>query len=265
MGESSSVPVAIVTGGGRGIGAMVATTLAGRGHRVVITGRDEDRLAATAESIDAEWIVSDVTAPGTAATIVDDVVARHGRLDVLVNNAGTAGGGGPLLSNTVEQWWHVQLVNVYGAMAYMHAALHHMMRSRSGTILNIGSYAGIRPLPFNSAYGTSKAALARLTDSVAQEVAADGVTIMCLSPGLVATDMTRDVPIFEGLPPEAWEPIERIGVLVDSLLDRPDLHELTGRLIHVRDDIEALFGSTDRIRSEELYQLRMDNLSGSVD
>lgn len=87
---------------------------------------------------------------------------------------------------------------------------------------------------------------------------------MNLSPGLVDTEMTRGVPIFDGLPADAWEPIERIGELVVALLGRPDLRELTGRFVHVRDDIDELFESAETIVSRGLYQLGMRGLRGDV-
>lgn len=228
----SSRPVAIVTGGGRGIGAAIASHLAQDDYQVVITGRTSGDLVAGAGRMGADFIVSDVTVPGSAESVVDQVIQRHGRLDVLVNNAGIAGSGGPLSETNVDSWWEVMTVNVYGPMAHMRSALRHMIPNGSGTIFNICSYAATRPTPGNSAYGASKAALARLTDSVAAECQTAGVAVLNLSPGLVDTDMTRGVPIFQGLPPEDWDPIERIGQLVVALLDRPDLHDLTGRFVH---------------------------------
>lgn len=262
--DTPSPPVALVTGGSRGIGKTIARRLVGRGSRVMITGRDEATLTAAARSIGAHPIVSDVTESGAARTVVDRVIAEYGHLDVLVNNAGTAGGGGPFTSNAVEDWWQVMAVNVYGPMAYLHAALAPMTDRQHGTIFNVASYAAIRPTPGNSAYGSSKAALTRLTDSVAAEVAGDGVTIVSISPGLVETDMTRGVPVFEDLPADAWDSVDRVGELVTELLDRPDLHDLTGRFIHVRDDLDELFASVEQIRTGGLYQPGMTSLGGPI-
>ncbi len=258
-------PVAVVTGGGRGIGASVASTLATSGYAVTITGRDGPRLSATADRIGADAIVADVTEPGAARRVIDRVVGQNGCIDVLVNNAGVSGAGGSFTDGTVDEWWNVLEVNLYGPMAYMHAALGHMVPRSAGTIFNIGSYGGIRPLPWASAYGTSKAALARLTDSVAAVVDGDGVTVLCLSPGLVRTDMTRGVPIFDDVPEDEWDPIDRVGELIVALLRRPDLHRLTGRFLHVRDDLTELFASAEQIRDEGLYQLTMRSLSGPID
>lgn len=262
--DVSAKPVAIVTGGGRGIGAAVAAALVADGHHVVIIGRDGGRLEETAARIGAEPIAADVTEPGGAGRVVDDVVDRYGRIDVLVNNAGISGGG-PLVSVAAEDWWRVLEVNVYGPMAYMQAVLGHMVPMGSGIVFNIGSFAGVRPLPGASAYATSKAALARITDSVAAEVESAGVTIMCLSPGLVETDMTRGVPVFDDVPADEWESIDRIGELVISLIARPDIRRLTGRFVHVRDDLDELCGAVDRIGDQGLYQLRMESLEGRID
>lgn len=260
-----SRPVAVVTGGGRGIGAAIAESLTARDHEVILTGRTEASLAETARRLGANYLVSDVTERGAAESVIDQVVERHGRVDLLVNNAGTAGLGGPLADADADSWWEVMSVNVYGPMVYMRAVLQHMIPNGHGTVFNICSYAAIHPTPGNSAYGASKAALARLTDSVAAEVASAGVTVLNLSPGLVETDMTRGVPIFESLPPEAWERIERIGELIAALSECSDLHALTGRFIHVSDDVDELFRSTETIRSEDLYELTMNGLNGPID
>jgi len=164
--------------------------------------------------------------------VVDRVIADFGRIDVLINNAGTAGPGGPLLATDAGDWWRVQEVNVRGPMLYMQAVVPHMA---SGTIINIGSYAGARPTPGNAAYATSKAALARLTDSVAHEVADTGISALCVSPGLVAKLIEKDV--------------------------RP----LNGLFLHVDDDIDELLSEAQKIRSDGLYQLGVHRLEGRVE
>ncbi len=125
--ERSSHPVAIVTGGSRGIGAAAAAALVACGYRVIITGRDHDRLKVTADRIGAEFAVADVTEVGSAERVVDETFGRHRRIDVVVNNAGISGDLGPLAAGSVQAWWAVLEVNLYGPMAVMHAALGHMI------------------------------------------------------------------------------------------------------------------------------------------
>ncbi len=125
-------------------------------------------------------------------------------------------------------------------------------------IVNIGSYAAFWPMPGNSAYATSKTALARLTDSVALEVEAAGVTVLCVSPGLVDTDMTRGLPMFHGLPADAWSPVEAIGELVGTIASHPGIHQLTGRFLHVQDDLNQVLTegwSTPPLASEVVPQM----------
>lgn len=265
MMESAEEPRgAIVTGGSRGIGAEIARQLCDAGHRVVITGREPVRLKDTAQRVGATHIVSDVSEPGEAARVVEAAVEELGRLDLLVNNAGTSGEGGPLLGHSTDDWWEVVRTNLYGPMAFMHAALSQMVEQGSGLIINIGSYGGVRPLPGASSYGVSKAALARLTDSVAAEVEGSGVVLLCVSPGLVDTDMTRAAGVFDDLPAEAWDPIERIGQLVCDLVRHPDVHRLSGRFIHVRDDIERILERMEQVEREGLYRLGLRTLDGLI-
>ena len=114
-----SRPVALVTGGGRGIGVAIAASLAEGQYDVILTGRNEHQLATTGRRLGAHWIAGDVTEAGTAAATVEQVIARRGRLDVVVNNAGTAGSGGSASDVDIENWWEVMKVNAYGPMAFI--------------------------------------------------------------------------------------------------------------------------------------------------
>lgn len=260
---TGGVRKAIVTGGSRGIGEEIARQLCGAGHDVVIVGRDEATLMGAADRTGAVPVVADVAEPGAGAQVVKEATERFGHVDLLVNNAGT-GRAGPLLAQSVEDWWEVLRVNLYGPVGFMHAALPGMVERGNGLIVNIGSFGGIRPMPAVSAYATSKAALARLTDSVAMEVKESGVVVLCVSPGLVKTEMTSGVPFFESLPPEAWDPVERIAGLVLQLAGHPQIERLSGRFIHVRDDLERILDEIDRVEAEGLYLLGLTNLEGRV-
>ncbi len=262
---SEEAKVALVTGGSRGIGAEIARSLVETDFEVVITGRKADQLQETANRLGTVALCGDVTEPGMAADVVESVLSRRGRLDVLVNNAGTAGPGGALLETDETAWWNVMRTNVYGPMAFMRAALPEMVRRRRGVVLNIGSYVAVRPTPGNAAYSASKAALARLTDSVAAEVSHAGVTVLSVSPGLVKTDMTRDVPVFEGLPASAWSPIEAIGETVSTLVNHPEVPQLSGRFLHVSDDLDRVLAELDRVQADRLLQPGMTGLNGPID
>jgi NAD(P)-dependent dehydrogenase (short-subunit alcohol dehydrogenase family) len=205
--------------------------------------------------------VSDESA---AEATVKKVIRDFGHIDVLINNAGTAGPGGPTWTTSPLDWWHVHETNVKGPLVYMSNVLPGMIERNTGTIINIGSYAALRPTPGNSAYASSKAALARITDSLAAEVAQYNIHIFCLSPGLVKTEMTRGVPIFADIPEREWNKPEDICHLVKTLLNN-DYGELSGRFIHVKDDVGQLLKNAERIRNQGLYQLRMGNLDGSIE
>lgn len=257
----SHAAVAVVTGSSRGIGRAIAAELIERGHTVVLTGLDEARLDATARELGAPLaFTGDVSDPGIMAQIIEAVQGRFGHLDVLVNNAGISGPPGIVTSQNPDAWWRVMEVNVRGPMLGMHACLPAMMAQGSGTIINVSTLAAVTtPIPGMSAYPTSKAALTRLTEIIAEEVRDSGVSVFNVSPGLVRTDMTRDEPLFSGLPDSAWTPIGAIAGLVSTLVEN-DCSALSGRFIHVRDNVEMLLEQARRIEEERLCCLRMDGV-----
>jgi NAD(P)-dependent dehydrogenase (short-subunit alcohol dehydrogenase family) len=189
-----------------------------------------------------------------------------GAVDVLVNNAGIARGGQPLWSADPTEWWRVLEVNLRAPMILSARLLEGMIARGSGYIINVASLAGARPTPMASAYAVSKAALARLGDSMARELteAGHGITVFTISPGLVRTDMTAGVPAFESLPPEAWSPVEETGALVRKLVSG-EYDELSGRFVHVDFDLEEMVASVPEITEEELYVLRLPALDGLVE
>lgn len=122
----------------------------------------------------------------------------------------------------------------------------------------------VRPSPYASAYAASKAGLARLTDSIAGEVAEFGINLFCVSSGLVKTNMTSDAPVFNNLPASAWNPPEKICQLIVDILER-DCSALSGRFIHADDDLDAMLEQVDKVKSEGLYQLGMYSLGGRIE
>lgn len=257
--------VILITGGSRGIGRALALHLAAMGHRVAITGRDPVALAATRSELPADSLVltGDATDETACAEAVMRVINTWGRVDVLINNAGILGDSANFTRTSSTDWWRVLEINLKGPMLFMEQALPLMQQQQSGIIINIGSYAAIKPMPSNSAYAASKAALARLTDSVAEEVKDTGVQLFCVSPGLVATDMTRDNPAFEQAPADAWSQPEAICRTVERLLDG-DCQPLNGHFLHVNDDVDALLASAQKITAEGLFQLQLSGLDGAI-
>lgn len=187
--------VAVVTGGGRGIGAAIAERLAVMGATTVITGRTLPRLEATAAAIAtaggrAEATVCDVTQLKSVEKLADEVERRHGRLDILVNNAGIGGFGGPLHQLTPDNWDAVLNTNLRGVYYCIRALAPMMIRAKSGHIINISSIAGKNALPNGAAYAASKWGLNGLTYSVAEELRGHNIRVAVVCPGSTVTELS---------------------------------------------------------------------------
>jgi len=261
-----TVEVALITGGSRGIGKALAERMLREGKQVVIIGQDPERLAQSRKDLseDVLAIVADVSSLSDTRNVVEQIIGRFGQIDVLINNAGITGATGPILDIDPDEWWRTQEVNLRGVFNYAHCVLPHMVKRKSGAIFNMGSYVAIRPTPMAMAYSTSKAAVARLTDSLALAVAEHGIDVFCLSPGLVETDMSRDAPPFQNLPASAWSKPEQIGQLVMDILSR-DCSGISGRFITVNDDLDVILNEAERVRAEGLFQLGMHGLEGRIE
>jgi len=254
--------IALVTGSNRGIGKQVSRALAESGATVILGARNLDSL----DSIELEIKTNggechkcelDVTNSAQVREVIDDIVTTHGKLDLLVNNAGIGLGGMLPWEQDVDEWWSVQEVNLRGVYLCSHAALGYMTSQGFGRIIDIGSLVGASPDPRSSAYAVSKIAVQRLSSCFAAAAKEFGVSIFTISPGLVATDMTDD-PYFEDIPTDQWTPIEKCGELVVSLATGK-ADKLTGRFIHAGlHDLDELIKRTDEILEKDLLTLRVD-------
>lgn len=191
--------------------AKIALGYARAGAHVVLAARDEARLTAVAAEINdlsgsSDIVRLDVSDSAAVQRVIDGVVARHGRLDVLCNNAGISNARGHVADVSPEAFAGVQAVNLIGLFACCHAALPHMAAAGYGRIVNVSSGAAIMCNPGESAYAASKAAVNALTISMAKEVQASNVLVNAMSPGSVKTDMnpTSDVPPSEAVPTAVW-------------------------------------------------------------
>lgn len=186
---------AIVTGAGRGIGRMIARTLASEGVATVVTDIREELLAEVrAEWADNGWrglaLKGDVRSAESCRSVVEQTVAAFGRLDILINNAGVAAGG---KVETLEEsvWDANQDINLKGTFLMCQAAVPVMKAQRSGRILNAASFAAIIPIVGSAAYASSKAGVHYFTRVLAGELGPYDITVNCYAPGMIPTEMNH--------------------------------------------------------------------------
>jgi 3-oxoacyl-[acyl-carrier protein] reductase len=201
--EDLAGKVALVTGGTRGIGREIASLFASLGARVVLTGTRPEvaervacevaTAAAAAGSAEVAGFGLDVASDDAVAQVVDATLARFGRLDVLVNNAGVARDN-LVLRMSSEDWDQVLTVNLGGVFRCTKRAVKHMLRQRSGAIVSVSSIVGLAGNPGQANYAASKAGIVGFTLSVAREYAARGIRANVVAPGFIETDMTSAIP-----------------------------------------------------------------------
>ena len=207
---------AVVTGGSRGIGAAIATTLAAAGASVLITYRqDEAGARAVVTGVEAAGgsavcRQADVRDGQAMTAAIEEVASRTGRLDILVNNAGIVRDA--LVPEMSEEDWQAVLeTNLSGVFRCSRAAVRHMLRRKWGRIVNISSVGAWRGNRGQSNYAASKAAVNALTRVMANEFGSKGITVNAVAPGLIATDMSRAIlPFAEQIVRERI-PVRRVG------------------------------------------------------
>lgn len=243
--------VALVTGASRGIGAAIVERLHRAGAHVAITARSSDALESLAASLaGGEGTGRVLTLPGsvTDPAAVEEAVAAardaFGPLDLLINNAGMVESRNvPMWEADPREWWEVTATNLYGPMLMTRAVVPDMLARGSGRIINIVSRRGIWPLPDQTAYGASKCALMKLTESLATSLSGTGVRVFGYSPGRVRTSMTENLT---GSKAGSWTPMD---LAVDGIMAIAEgrLDALEGRFLHAHDDLSALAAQADEI------------------
>jgi NAD(P)-dependent dehydrogenase (short-subunit alcohol dehydrogenase family) len=245
--------VALVTGGGRGIGRNIAVELASAGARVAVSARTRAQVEDVAREIDGLAIEADVSDRAAVDRMVAETEQELGPVDLLVANAGIAGSETTAWDTDPDAWWHVFEVNVLGVYLCCRAVIPGMLERGRGRIVNVGSGSGYLPGSSDTAYSASKAAVYRFGDTLARQLEPHGIPVFTISPGLVQTDMTADE-----FPADApWTPPELAPRLVRALASgRADA--LAGRYIHAEhDDIDDLIARSDEIVANDLNAIRL--------
>ncbi|MGH3075569.1 MAG: SDR family NAD(P)-dependent oxidoreductase [Gaiellales bacterium] len=239
--------LALVTGGGRGIGANIARSLAGDGWDVIVAARTLEQVEAVADEVKGRAVALDVT----DREAVERVVADAGPVDLLVANAGIASRGDASWEIDPDDWWRTFEVNVLGVHLCCRAVIPGMLERGTGRIVITGSGAAYLPGQRTTAYPASKAAVCRYGESLAGELEGR-IPVFFFSPGLVRTDMTSWAP--DDAP---WTPPELAPRLVAALATgRYDA--LAGRYLHAEhDDLADLLSRIDDVRAQDLNAIRL--------
>ncbi|MFZ1879535.1 MAG: SDR family NAD(P)-dependent oxidoreductase [Gaiellaceae bacterium] len=239
--------IALVTGGGRGIGANVARSLAADGWSVVVAARSRDQVDAVAAEIGGRALELDVTSRES----VERAVAEAGDVELLVANAGIGTAGERTWEVDPDDWWRTLEVNVLGVHLCCRAVIPGMLERGSGRIVITGSGASYLPGATSTAYPASKAAVGRYAETLNNELEGR-LPVFVFSPGLVKTDMTSGFG--DDLP---WTPPELAPELVRKLATG-HYDALAGRYLHAEhDDIDDLLARIDEIRERDLNAIRV--------
>jgi 3-oxoacyl-[acyl-carrier protein] reductase len=243
--------VALVTGGGRGVGANIARELASAGARVAVAARTRAQVEQVAGEIDGLALEADVSDRAAVERMVAETVRELGPIDLLVANAGLGNQGGATWEIDPADWWRILEVNLLGVHLCCRAVIPGMLDRDGGRIVITGSGSAYLPGARHTAYPASKAAVCRYGETLANELEGR-IPVFFFSPGLVQTEMTggfsADAP---------WTPPELAPRLVRVLASgRADA--LAGRYLHAEhDDIEDLIRRADEVRENDLNSIRL--------
>ncbi len=275
MDDSSGSKVAMVTGGGRGLGRAFAEALAASSYAVGVVARSASELDESVARIEraggtVRAFAADVTDASAVDRAVSGIERALGPIDLLVNNAGVLGPLGPFAESDPMTWWRTLEVNLHGQILCAHRVLPGMIARRRGRIVNIASGGGATMFPLFSAYITSKTALIRFSECLAAEVREHGISVFAMGPGTVRTAMSeysahsregrKWLPWFRAIFDEGRDlPAERPAALLLALASGK-ADGLTGRFVTPHDDLDRLIGAAPEIDDRKLYTLQVQRL-----
>lgn len=279
--QSSSLlqgQVAVVTGGGRGIGRAIAQVLASAGAAVAVVSRSAEELCETVHLVQqgggrASAFPADVTDAEQIHRAIHDIEQSLGPVDVLVNNAGTAKPLAPFAHCDVKEWWRGMEVNMLGPLLCSRFVLPAMISRRKGRIINMSSGAGALAMTNFSSYVCSKTALVRFAECLALETKSYGIAVFAIAPGTVKTAMSeyslnsaegqKWLPWFKRIFDEGFTvPPERPASLVLELASgRADA--LSGRFVSIYDDLDQLLQSSAEVEKRNLHALKVERLAAA--
>lgn len=264
--------VALITGGGRGLGRAFAVALARNGMRVAVAARSRDQLQETVRCIRVDGhaaiaVPTDITDEAAVAAMVETVETQLGPVDLLLNSAGAGPPFGPTWEQDAAEWWRTLETNLKGPLLCSNAVLRGMIARRRGRIINVASGAGIRSIPYMSAYVTSKAALIRLTEVLADEVRQYGISLFAIQPGTVRTAMAEELlqseagkrwlPWFQKIFDEGRDDPPEAGAELVLYLASGAADVLSGRFFAAPGSPADIDSHADEILKRDLNMLRM--------
>jgi NAD(P)-dependent dehydrogenase (short-subunit alcohol dehydrogenase family) len=265
--------MALVTGGGRGIGRATALALAAAGATVVITSRSQGELDETLTLIEQGGghgyaIVADIMDQSAVEQAVQQIETQWGPIDLLVNNAGTAAGLGRIVDIDPKQWWLDVETSVQGSLLTTHAVLPGMIARQRGRIINVASRQGIVPFALASSYTVAKTAIIRFTEVLSLEVRDQGISTFAIHPGTVPTSlipqMNSGSSRFQHLPEsfldKSWQSAidtPELGANLITFLATGKADVLSGCYINAHDDLLALMANAETSQHNDLYKLRL--------
>jgi NAD(P)-dependent dehydrogenase (short-subunit alcohol dehydrogenase family) len=267
--------VAVITGANRGLGEAIARAFAQQGGGLVLAARDGALLKQVAEDISrgagqkVEWVSADVCETADIEAVRDRAIDAFGRVDILVNNAGVYGPIGPFEEVDWQEWCHAVNVNLLGTAAMSRAVVPIMKRQGYGKIINLSGGGATGPLPRFSAYAASKAAVVRLTETIAEELAGSHIDVNAIAPGALNTRLLDQV--LEAGPDRTGDDFYgralkqheeggaslEIAAELAVFLASSESDGISGRLISaVWDDWRKFPAHRERIRETDVFTLR---------